>query len=87
MSLEVPHSAFWDCQSDFSLPFLKYSCTSHAKFGVSKPVIINDNYMVKSFFTFVNKSAVSPRLPMSKICILYCILYLNDQFWHTYLHI
>ncbi len=79
MSIWVPHSAFWDWQLDFGLPYLKYSYTLHAKFGVSKPVIIIDSCVVKSWFTFANLQCLS-NCQGQTICISYCLLYLNDQF-------
>ncbi len=59
MSLWLPHSAFWDWQVNFGLPSLKYVCTLHAKFGASKPVIIIDSCVVRSWFTFANLQSVS----------------------------
>ncbi len=57
----------------------------HAKFGVSKPVIIIDNCMVKKWFTFANLQSVSLKrnCQCKQYCISYWNLYLNDQFWHT----
>ncbi len=75
MSLWVPHSAFWDWQVDFGPP---YSYTLYAKFGVSKPVIINDSCVVKSWFTFANLQSVSLKLPQSKH--FYFILYLVFEY-------
>ncbi len=86
MSLWVPHSAFWDWQVDFGLPSLKYSYTLHAKFDVSKPVIIIDSCVVKSWFTITNVQCLSNCQGQNDF-ISYCILYMNDQFYHTYLHI
>ncbi len=73
MSQGVPHSAFCDWKVDFNLWNIPIHCA--AKFGVSKPVIIIDSCVVKSWFTFANPQSVSLKLPRSKIVfyILFCI--------------
>ncbi len=66
----------WDWQVDFGLPYLTYFYTLHAKFGVSKPVIIIDTCVVKSWFTFENLQCVSLNLTKPKqivFCIVFCI--------------
>ncbi len=74
MSLWVPHSAFWDWQVDFCLPSLKYFYTLHAKYWVSKRVIIIDSCVVTSWFTFINLQSISQTAKAKKIvfCIVFC---------------
>ncbi len=73
MSLWVPHSAFWDWQVCFGPPSLKYYHTLHAIFGVSKLVIIIDNCVVRSWFTFAYLQSMSLKLPYSMYFIFYCV--------------
>ncbi len=74
MSLWVPHSAFWDWQVDFVMPSLKYSYTLHAKFGVSKPVIVINRCVVKSCL-LLQICSVSLKLPRPKILYLFHIVF------------
>ncbi len=76
MSLSVPHSAFWDWQIDLCLPSFKYSYTLGAKFGVSKPVLIIDSCVFKSWFTFANVQSVFVKVTEPEnivFCIVFCI--------------
>ncbi len=68
-------TAFW---VDFTPPSLKYSYVLHVQFGVSKPVIIIDSCVVKSWFIFANLQIVSQAAMAKNIIfrIVFC-------FWMT----
>ncbi len=71
MSLWVPHSAFCDLQVDFGPPSLKYCYILHAKFWVSKPVIISDSCVIKLWFAHLQFAS----LKLSRSKELYFLLY------------
>ncbi len=50
-------------------------------------MIIIDSWVVTSWFTFANLQSVCQTAKAKKIVVHMVFLYLNDQFWHTYLHI
>ncbi len=72
----VLYYAFWNWHVDFGPPSLKYFYTLHAEFGLSKPMIIIDICVVKSWFTFANLQSISQTIKHKR---LYFTLYFLFQ--------
>ncbi len=57
-----------------TMVYLKYAYRLYVKFGVSKQVIIIDDCLVKSWFTFANLQNLSLKLPRPNIIVFHIVL-------------